>query len=293
MQGFLRCSLPEGWRVLIMLVAVVLLIVPTLASVPKIICLSTGAHYSIGGPPEFEKEQLTYEFTWEGIPAATGEWTASRCIVDGKKVLRAKGTVRTVDHVDMIWKMRGKIEAMVDDDPITPRRFILRKRENSRRRDTTLDFDHQSGTLRIIRVGKSGRPREYKREITGQYDPVSAAFALRSLKLGKGEKVQIDVQLGRSVYRVDIQVLGREQVKVRAGTYNAIVLSPSVYNLTKDEPCTGLKSARVWLSDDPQRTVLKAESQIFVGSVCAELTARLGDGEHGTQGSHDSSPADK
>ena len=37
------------------------------------------------------------------------------------------------------------------------------------------------------------------------------------------------------------------------------------------EPRKGFKSARAWISDDPNRLLVKAESEVFVGTVELEL----------------------
>lgn len=270
-----RCQMHSLYqsRLLIVVTLTLLLAVPTLASVPKIISLSQDPIYSIRTRADFESERLVYEFRLGPIPAAKAEWTATRRTVNGKTVLKVRGKAKTLKPLAVFWKMRGTVKATVGADPILPHYFILSKRENSRRRDITLNFDHQSGIIKIIRIGKHRTPRKYTGEITGQYDPVSAAFAFRGLSLGDGKTVQIDVQPGKSVYRLDMQVLGREQVTIKAGTFNAIVLSVSIYNLTKDEPCTDLKRTKVWVSDDPKRIALKAETKVSVGLVYAELVS--------------------
>jgi hypothetical protein len=69
-------------------------------------------------------------------------------------------------------------------------------------------------------------------------------------------------------------VLGRERLTVPAGTYNAIKLDLQLSKIGKQrqlEPHRKFRRAVVWISDDPDRLMLRIEAQIFVGTVFAEL----------------------
>jgi hypothetical protein len=61
---------------------------------------------------------------------------------------------------------------------------------------------------------------------------------------------------------------------VRAGSYNAIKLDLKLQRVSKKnelEPHRKFKRATIWVSDDNDRLLLRIESQIFVGTVTAEL----------------------
>src|SRR5204863_464618 len=74
-------------------------------------------------------------------------------------------------------------------------------------------------------------------------------------------------------YLATVTVLGRERVTIPAGTYNAIKFDLQL-NRIKDgqlQPHRKFRRANVWLSDDPDRLLLKIEAQVFIGSVFCEL----------------------
>jgi len=244
------------------------------ASSPKVGSLPQSALYSTRTLPDLDTGRLVYEFMWGGVRAAKAEWTARRKTINGEIVLEGRGKAKTLKPLAVFWKMRGTVKGIVRTDPILPQYFQLYRRDNSRPQSIALNFDHPSGILRIIRIGKHGQPRNYTREISGQYDPVSAAFALQGLNLENGEVVHVDVQPGKGLYRLRIRVVGRERVAVRAGTFNAVLLSVSVYTLPENEPYTILRTAKVWVSDDSQRIFLKGVAQTVVGLVWAELVTR-------------------
>jgi len=98
-------------------------------------------------------------------------------------------------------------------------------------------------------------------------------LALRGLTFNVGETVTVDVQMGRDVYRVTLKVLQREEIMVKAGTFGTVVIEPIVYNVTKNEPAD-VRRARLWVSDDPLHIPVKAQGEVFVGTVSAELVER-------------------
>lgn len=270
------CQKPRpSWLRLLTVAALVLLFaVATPASSPKGGSLSQSRLYSTWALPDLNTGRLVYEFMWGGVTAAKAEWIVQRRTVNGEILLEGRGKAKTLKPVTVFWKMRGTVQGIVRTDPILPQYFQLYRRDNSRPQSIALNFDHPSGILRITRIGKHGQPRNYTRKITGQYDPVSAALALQALDLQDGEIVQVDVQPGKGLYRLGIRVVGRERVAVRAGTFDAVLLSVSVYTLPENEPYTVLRTAKVWVSDDSQRVFLKGVAHTVVGWVWAELVAR-------------------
>ena len=69
-------------------------------------------------------------------------------------------------------------------------------------------------------------------------------------------------------------VVGRERITVPPGTYNAIKFDLQLNKIGKTgelEPHRKFRHASAWISDDPDRLLLRLEAQIFVGSVFAEL----------------------
>jgi hypothetical protein len=63
-------------------------------------------------------------------------------------------------------------------------------------------------------------------------------------------------------------------VNVRAGSYNAIKLDLQLSKVGKNfqlEPHKKFRRGIIWISDDPDRLILRVEAQIFVGTIFAEL----------------------
>ena len=107
------------------------------------------------------------------------------------------------------------------------------------------------------------------------FDLQSALLYLRSQPLPERNVQRIVVYSATAPYLATVTVLGRERVTVPAGTYNAIKFDLQL-NRIKDgelQPHRKFRRANAWLSDDPDRLLLKIEAQVFVGSVVCELQA--------------------
>jgi hypothetical protein len=106
------------------------------------------------------------------------------------------------------------------------------------------------------------------------YDLHSVFLYLRSQPLRDHSVYRVAVYPANSAYVATVTVLGREHVRVRLGSYNAIKLDLKLQRVSKSgelEPHRKFKRATIWLSDDNDRVLLRIESQIFVGVVTAEL----------------------
>jgi len=258
--------------VLVIVTTVLTIVGPWEAAFSTTITLSYPPFYTVSSDAVRE-EYLVYEFAWEGISAARGSWSTCRRSEEDAVMVDVKGEVETMNPVDALWELKAKLRAVVPTNPVVPQHFALYKRENSQRHDTIMDFDQEGKTLRITRIGKHGTPRTYRADIVGQYDPVSAVFALRGVTFDVGDTVSIDLQMGRDVYRVTLNVLEREEVTVKAGTFRTVLIEPHLYNVTKSEPAE-IRRARLWVTDDFYRIVVKAASEVSMGTVSAELITR-------------------
>jgi hypothetical protein len=65
-----------------------------------------------------------------------------------------------------------------------------------------------------------------------------------------------------------VRILGRQELEVEAGTFNAIVLEPMVREggLFKSEG-----RIVIWLSDDDVKIPLRINSKVIIGSIDTEL----------------------
>jgi hypothetical protein len=102
----------------------------------------------------------------------------------------------------------------------------------------------------------------------------SALLYLRTQPLTDGAVHRVVVYPATSAYLCTVTVAGRERITVPTGTYDALKFDVQLKKIGDNRellPHKKLKKATVWLSNDADRVVLRIETQVFVGTVFAEL----------------------
>lgn len=110
--------------------------------------------------------------------------------------------------------------------------------------------------------------------------PVRDFFAgmlfIRSQPLAKGETVRLLMFPGGSPFLVEIESVGTRQIDLDNGPRDALQLDLKIQRVnTKKgntlEPHPKFRSGKIWLSNDAERIPLRAEVEIFIGYVFAEI----------------------
>lgn len=109
--------------------------------------------------------------------------------------------------------------------------------------------------------------------------PVRDFFAgmlfIRSQALAQGDAVRLLMFPGGSVFLVEVESAGSCTIALEGGQRDAIRLDLKIQHVnTKKntlEPHSKFRSGRIWLSNDANRIPLRAEVEIFIGYVFAEI----------------------
>ncbi|MFZ4777295.1 MAG: DUF3108 domain-containing protein [Terrimicrobiaceae bacterium] len=115
-----------------------------------------------------------------------------------------------------------------------------------------------------------------KIKISPLRDLFSGMLYIRSRKLAPGETISTIIFPGDSPFLVEMKCLGSETLTIAGAPRPAVKLDIRLHriNLKKGarlEPHGKFQNGTVWLSDDADRIPLRAEVNIFVGYVFAEL----------------------
>ena len=116
------------------------------------------------------------------------------------------------------------------------------------------------------------KPKDFT--FPGLFDLQTALLYVRSQPLQKGSSYRVVVYPSTNAYMATVTVTGREKISVRSGSYNAIKMDLQLKRIGRKmnlEPHRKFRRATIWVSDDPDRLVLRIEAQVFVGTVFAEL----------------------
>ncbi|MFV2082623.1 MAG: DUF3108 domain-containing protein, partial [bacterium] len=185
-----------------------------------------------------------------------------------KEIYRIISTAKSRSLVDIIYKVRNRIESYIDPASGLTLKYVVNSREGGRRKKRVLIFDQNRQLVtRIVR--EKGKITSDLYEIPEYvHDSLSSFYAIRNEELNVGDRIQFMVFEGRKNWELVVDVLAREEITVRAGTFKTIKIHP----LLKYEGIFRRKGELfVWVTDDEMKMPVLMKSKVRVGSIVAEL----------------------
>ena len=225
-----------------------------------------------GNFPELRPLRASYRFGWSGFTAGTGEVHFTKPAADK---FEFEGTGRTVGLVRALWKFDVSHRALTNAQTLHPIETHQTENYHSKKIVTDLTFTN-SGVTRTRTEGEGAAAKTNTKQFNfpSLFDLHSAALYLRSQPLKEHSVYRVAAYPATNAYLAIVTVTGREKISVHAGTYNAIKLDLQLKRVGKHlelQPHRKFRRATIWLSDNPERLLLRIEAQIFIGTVFADL----------------------
>ena len=217
-------------------------------------------------------EKLSYDIEWRLIyagsahmilapkPGSPRKWDSQLLIASGGLVSKLYMLEDTY-HVGM-------------DEAFCTTATQLDALEGKRHRDTKVVYDHTRGKASSVErdLNKNAVIKSSEVEIPAcAIDAVAGLYKLRMDKLEPGQSTQVPMSDGKKTAYVRVEAQGREQVKIKAGTFDTIRYEVFLFN--------GVLYPRkadlfVWLTDDSHRlpVQIRARMSFPVGTITFELT---------------------
>ena len=173
--------------------------------------------------------------------------------------------------VDVFYKLRYKSEAVFSAVDLRPLEHSFVHNENSKVKRTDLKF-HPNGVVDSKRW-KNGKPiQDFNFDPDNLVvEPISAAFLARSLDWKLGDVKEFDVFDGKSRYLIKLKAQEKVALTINGRATPAWVIVPEVRKATENHNHKKLKSAKIYVTADAQREVVKLSSKVFVGTVNTTL----------------------
>jgi Protein of unknown function (DUF3108) len=224
-----------------------------------------------GNFPELRPLRASYRFGWSGVTAATGDVHFSK---PSENKFQLDGTGRTIGLVRALWKLEVNYRAVASAETLRPLETQQTESYRSKKIITHLTFTN-NGVTRARTEGKGAAEAKIRQfNFPNLFDLFSAMLYLRSQPLGDHSVYRVVAYPATNAYLATVAVVGREKISVHAGNYNAIKLDLQLKRIGKHlqlQPHRKFRRATIWVSDDPERLLLRIEAQVFVGTVFAEL----------------------
>lgn len=227
-------------------------------------------HYSVNSA-DFKPELGIYEYevSWSGIPAATAYLTVAK---DGLNY-KVSTKVKTASAIDLFYELRYEAEGVISGVDFYPLKTNITQQENSRHKTTSIKYSPDGNVWAVHRSSTKKEPVEYffNPENT-MLEPFSAAFIARSLDWEPGITRYFDTFNGNSRYLISFTALNKINMDVNGQTREVWVIEPKVKKLNTDDYGKGkLRTAKIYITADEKREILKISSEVFIGSVNTKL----------------------
>jgi len=269
----MESSKPKTILFLVLFVASVLIIhiLPLFARTtpPGQVCISTPTYV----PPSSFKPLLgrySYSVSWNGIPAGSIELELNR--KDDDYEIHAKA--RTAKGIDLVYKLRYESQTVLAADTLKPKHSLAVVQTNSKEKTTELEF-LPDGKISSKRKNHQGRVKTLKFNSDNfTLDPFSAAFLALSQEWKVGENRRFDLFSGKSRHLIELSAVEKTELKVNGAKRPAIVIIPTLIkklNVTKETKKKKLRQAKIYISADQRREILKISSDLLFGSVNTEM----------------------
>ncbi|MFV1987441.1 MAG: DUF3108 domain-containing protein [Gemmatimonadota bacterium] len=213
-------------------------------------------------------ETATYDVTFG--PMRVGR---ARLAVEAIESLGGISAYRLVFEMNggpFFFKIDDRTVSWLATDPYRSLRFEQVLHQGGYERHRRYELDHDAATfVREDWDEEAGayRPHETERDIAipaGALDEISFLYLVRTLPLEVGRTYTFENYFQASGNPVVVEVLRRERVRVRAGSFDTIVIRPIIQT---DGIFGEGGKAELFISDDESRTIVQLRTQMKVGEM--------------------------
>lgn len=217
-----------------------------------------------GATPFGVGERLEYDVRFGAIRAGRGSME-----VRGIETVRGRPAFHAVFQVSggiPLFRVHDVFESWMDTTSLSSLRFVQDQDEGPRERQRRYEIYPDRQVYRELVAGGG----EEQQSVANPVDDASFLYFIRTVPLEVGRTYNFQNYFRPDRNPVTIRVLRRERVRVPAGTFDAIVIRPSI----KTSGIFAEKGeAEVWLSDDDRRIMLQMKSKLAFGSLNLHLTS--------------------
>lgn len=214
-----------------------------------------------------EAETLSYNISWQSIPAGT----ATLKFVENGDRVQVILNARSLSVMDAIYPVRTHVESEILASSGLPKRYFKRSKEGWGEEKTgEVVFDRER---LVADVYKNGRPKRTLAIPPDVHDPISCLYFYRKLPNLSEGPVHLALTDGKRVSTGVATVLGKETIETPAGRFQTILVEPKMEGLTGVFQKSPNARILVWLTDDKRRLPVRLKSEVIVGAFTAQVTA--------------------
>lgn len=225
--------------------------------------------------PAIDPFRATYRFGWEGVGAGGATVEVARGSAPDQLRVVARGGPNSL--IRKLWNYQALYVGEAGDDGGVPSWFRIDEEVAKGDLLSEAVFGDES-VLACHRFVWEPKPWTFTR-LPGVRDLFAAMLFVRSQPLRNGDRLRLTVFPDQNPYLVDLTVAGRDTLTILGKKTPAIRFTVRIRTIETRGPNAGrlaphrkFRSGRVWMSDDARRLPIRAEVDVFIGSVFAELS---------------------
>lgn len=215
-------------------------------------------------------ESLTYKIHYGTVNAGEAILSVSNDnkLISNRPTLHVIGTGQSKGAFDFFYKVRDRYESYMDEEALMPWLFIRNVDEGGFKIKQNQVYDHNGG-----KVNSNGKSMTVPKYIQ---DMLSAFYYARTLDFKnakKGDTYAVQTFVDDEIWDLKIKYLGKETITTDVGKVNCIKFCPVVQKgrvFKKEEDLT------VYISDDDNHVVVRAQGEVLVGSIKMDLVSYSG-----------------
>ncbi len=244
--------------------------------------------YAPGQMPFHPGQELVYQASWIGIPAASGK-VVLRPDHGDPALLTAEIWINTNRLTDKLYRMRDYLREDFTAGALKPAEMRIHQNEGRRHDTFNVTFDHRDHVVTLVKHGPRGQQTR-KFLSNNPSGPVSGAMMALTQPLKVGDSLHFDAFSGTTRYVFELKVVRRERIGTPLGEFDAFRIVPSVSYLSGGTIDDKVHDTTLWVSADARRLPLRVESAVFIGSVRIELVKVIDDVSAGRQATDSARP---
>ena len=228
--------------------------------------------------PFRDGEKLVYNAYWNGISVGSAVMTVeTEGTFEGRPAIHLKGTAKSSRGFSLVFSIQDAGESWVDPKGLHSLGFISDQAEGAVQdyQKWVMDYDRNQATRTRVRRKDGGELKKsyksYPLSTTHVQDAFSMLYFYRAFPLKEGSKLESDVFVSKKVWKLIVEVTGREKVKVAAGSWDCLKVKPRVE--LNGEPQRKDSEMTIWVTDDERRMPVKIQSKVPLGKINAELAS--------------------
>ena len=214
------------------------------------------------GVPFGPGESLRFSIEYGVIKAGTA-WleVAPMETYHGRPCYHLVSRAESNDFMSRIYKVRDRIDSLIDAEGLYSYRYRKRIREGDYRKDYDAFYAPDSGVVRYA-DGKQYDSAMWPK------DGLAAFYFVRHVPLEVGKDVVIPHHSDQTSGDITVKVYRKERIEVPAGKFDCIVIEPV---MTAGGIFKNSGRMTIWVTDDARRIPVLMKSKIPVGSIDAVL----------------------